>query len=99
MGSRERPLILVGVSGLRANLPETPSQALALRDARDHAASLRGRPAPEADGRAGRRRSSTGVRLLLVEDSPQDAALHTAMLRSTALSELIDVVVVDRLTE
>jgi diguanylate cyclase (GGDEF)-like protein len=37
--------------------------------------------------------------LLLVEDDPQDAALYTAMLRSTALSELFDVVVVGRLSE
>jgi diguanylate cyclase (GGDEF)-like protein/PAS domain S-box-containing protein len=38
-------------------------------------------------------------RLILVEDSPQDAALYSAMLRSTALNELFDVVVVGRLSE
>jgi PleD family two-component response regulator len=39
------------------------------------------------------------TRLLLVEDSPTDAAVHTAMLRSTALSELFEIVLVGRLSE
>jgi diguanylate cyclase (GGDEF)-like protein len=38
------------------------------------------------------------TRLLLVEDSPTDAAVHTAMLRSTALSELFEIVLVGRLS-
>jgi diguanylate cyclase (GGDEF)-like protein len=37
------------------------------------------------------------TRLLLVEDDPVDAALHTAMLRSTALSELFEIGVVGSL--
>lgn len=39
------------------------------------------------------------TRLLLVEDNPADAALHIAMLRSTALSELFEIVVVGRLSD
>jgi diguanylate cyclase (GGDEF)-like protein len=39
------------------------------------------------------------TRLLLVEDNPTDAAVHTAMLRSTALSELFEIVLVGRLSE
>jgi diguanylate cyclase (GGDEF)-like protein len=42
-------------------------------------------------------RSTSATQLLLVEDSPQDATLYTAMLRSTALSELFDLVVVGKL--
>lgn len=38
-----------------------------------------------------------GPSLLLVEDSPQDAALYTAMIRSSSLGELFEVVRVDRL--
>lgn len=38
-------------------------------------------------------------RLLLVEDSPHDAILYTAMLRWSALSDLFDVVHVSTLTE
>jgi diguanylate cyclase (GGDEF)-like protein len=44
-------------------------------------------------------RNSKAIRLLLVEDNPTDAALHTAMLRSTALSELFEIVLVGRLSE
>jgi diguanylate cyclase (GGDEF)-like protein len=40
-----------------------------------------------------------GASLLLVEDNPQDAALYTAMLRSTALSELFTVKAVGRLSQ
>jgi DNA-binding response OmpR family regulator len=43
--------------------------------------------------------ASEVTRLLLVEDNPRDAALHTAMLRSTALSELFGVVLVGRLQD
>jgi diguanylate cyclase (GGDEF)-like protein len=43
--------------------------------------------------------TSVATRLLLVEDNPTDATLHTAMLRSTALSELFEVAVVGRLSE
>lgn len=39
------------------------------------------------------------TRLLLVEDNPADAALHIAMLRSTALSELFEIAVVGRLSD
>jgi PleD family two-component response regulator len=42
---------------------------------------------------------SSATRLLLVEDNPADAALHIAMLRSTALSELFEIVVVGRLSD
>jgi diguanylate cyclase (GGDEF)-like protein len=47
----------------------------------------------------GEPRSSNVTRLLLVEDNPADAALHTAMLRSTALSELFEIVLVGRLSD
>jgi diguanylate cyclase (GGDEF)-like protein len=56
-------------------------------------------PAASALGLIGGLRNSNTTRLLLVEDSPADAALHTAMLRSTALSELFEVVLVGRLSE
>jgi len=42
---------------------------------------------------------SSATRLLLVEDNPADAALHVAMLRSTALSELFEILVVGRLSD
>jgi diguanylate cyclase (GGDEF)-like protein len=52
-----------------------------------------------ADFLADRPVSPTPTRLLLVEDNPTDAAVHTAMLRSTALSELFEIVLVGRLSE
>jgi diguanylate cyclase (GGDEF)-like protein len=47
----------------------------------------------------GEPQSSNATRLLLVEDNPVDAVLHTAMLRSTALSELFEIVLVGRLSD
>ena len=56
-------------------------------------------PAAAAVGLIAGLRGSTATRLLLVEDNPADAALHIAMLRSTALSELFEIVVVGRLSD
>jgi diguanylate cyclase (GGDEF)-like protein len=56
-------------------------------------------PVASALGLLDASRSSSATRLLLVEDNPADAALHTAMLRSTALSELFEIVLVGRLSE
>ncbi len=65
---------------------------------------FRERRARVSDGRQpaaflGQPSGPVATRLLLVEDKPSDAALHTAMLRSTALSELFEVVLVGRLSE
>lgn len=47
----------------------------------------------------GRQSDVTVTRVLVVEDNPQDVALYTAMLRSTAHSEGFDVIRVGRLSE
>jgi diguanylate cyclase (GGDEF)-like protein len=73
-----------------------PWKGSAVRQAHDLTSSL---PAATALGLINVTRGTDATRLLLVEDNPADAALHTAMLRSTALSELFEVVLVGRLSE
>ena len=97
-GGDQTPPILHNVTSHGAGRSEPSSSGLAVREPFDHLTQappvlLAGVPRQQAQPAAAQ------TSILLVEDSPQDASLYTAMLRSTALSELFDVVVVGRLSD
>src|SRR6202050_1692219 len=96
MGPNCPPPILIAMSTDRESRSMALTERVAAPKAQDE---IVGMPVASALGLLDVSRSSSATRLLLVEDNPADAALHNAMLRSTALSELFDIVLVGRLSE
>src|ERR1700683_4460982 len=96
MGPNCPPPILIAMSTDRESRSMALTERVAAPKAQDE---IVGMPVASALGLLDVSRSSSATRLLLVEDNPSDAALPPASLRSTALSELCEIVLVGRLSE